>query len=1325
MEIPEHLIHQIAKGQAVAFVGAGLSQGAGLPGWVQLLWQMLDWGEKNSITLNDRAELEDCINDGDLLTVAEEMRERFGRAAFHQFMVDKIRMPKPMPAPTHRLLPGIPFSAVLTTNYDKLIESVYEKTDEYASPHYFTHQEYPELSMAVRSGEFYILKVHGTIDRIETVILGKTDYRDIIYNNRPLHQYLLSLFSSKTLLFLGYSLNDPDLMLVLDELRATFKDYTVTHYALMNADEVSLLRQKRFRQDYGIQILPYSPSAPDHPEVGQFLEELAQAVKGSGKALKQEAGESQSPVEKFAEEIRIWLQVLRYEVSEVIQCNEQTLEMRATLNQGIIKQTVLVRCIGGEIRDDDVDALDKVLTRKIPQGWLISDKRISKPVRDRAAGDDAFQLFTLSEFLEKMVWKNYFKALTTLVEENKIHEQYVELACYRQDADEEGKEIAREKYKSLDKYIDSWLKELGKMHISLLGEFGTGKTWFCRHYAYRQSERYLQDPVNERLPLLITLRDFTKALTAQQLINDALLLQYKLPFIGNAFEVFMEMNRRGKVLLILDGFDEMSQKADYQTVVDNFWELAKLVDDNSKVLLASRAEYFRWGKETRKILGGEEYGKETIHLSPPKFEVLYIEPFNDSQIRQVIRGRLGTEKGKLFAERILENDSLAAIARKPLLIELLLAAMDDVDPGNLENQAHIYLYATNKLLLRNIDTQRTFTSTADKLYFLCELAWEMIFSQELQIHYKDIPQRIQGYFGEKIKDARELDHWDFDLRNQTLLHRNAAGYYEFAHKSLAEYFAAFKLAAELGCLAQIFAQTYCEEDGSICKIPIKVSDVETLAKTFGAMPLENGPLQAVQEMLKGMLAQDAEQRLVKIIQEVNGKTPEQVRYVKENTEIIMKKWLKISFTPNNFYISKIELRNIRCFENLSASLEEKELPILWTMVLGDNAAGKTTLLRCIALGLCNEGDAIALVKKTPGDFIRKGENKGWIRITLKREGYDNEYEIKTNFSRTSEHDPEVIRQSVIPEKDFPWKHIAVCGYGAQRSIEGSKSYDEYIPLNAVEPLFNYELRLQNPELVLLRRTPELRKKLEEKLLHILLLDAPEHKIVYSKEGMDISGSRGTSRLAALSDGYRSTVQWVVDFMGWLIYAERFFGHEETGSILLIDELEQHLHPKWQRHIVQRLRKQFPKTQVIATTHTPLTALGIVDIEPSVLLRLKEDENRAVVGQVVSKEMLKGKRADQVLASDAFGLVTTRSPGSEDDIVRYTELTGKTRNKDEDNEFQQLSAQLKETLIFGENQFEQFVEKAVSETLEKLLQKPPSELLNLETKRQLRELFRSE
>ena len=597
-----------------------------------------------------------------------------------------------------------------------------------------------------------------------------------------------------------------------------------------------------------------------------------------------------NPLLNLSNEIRIWLVTIRYETSEPKQFDYRTIDMIATLEFGILKQRVLVRCIEGEITQADVRELNKLLDRKIPQGWLICNKSISNEAREIAAKDEAFKVFTLQEFLREMVWGSYFDTLEAMVKkgEGSILKVYMDLGCFKQMMDAGGNLTDREIHPSLDNYIDNWLIEQDKMHISLLGEFGTGKTWFCRHYAYRQLERYLKDPINERLPLLITLRDYTKATTAQQLINDALLEQYKLPFFGSAFEVFQEMNRRGKLLLILDGFDEMARQVDYQTVVDNFWELANLVREKSKVILTSRTEYFRWAKESEKILGGEEFGRHTILLSPPKFEVLYLEPFNNDQIRQIITLRIGSKDGASVAKRILEKPNLAEMSRKPVLIELLLAALDDVNTNVVENPAKVYLYATDKLLLRNIDTKRTFTTTADKIYFLCELAWEMIKSGELRIHYTTIPERIKTYFGRRIKDQHELDTWDFDLRNQTLLHRNAAGYYEFAHKSLAEYFIAFKFASELGCLAKEFSQTYCEAEGELCKIPIEQKDIGKLSESFGAIVLMDEQMYAVKNFLKDMITKDATERLWEILGETRGLAAEKVMYTGGNVATLLK-----------------------------------------------------------------------------------------------------------------------------------------------------------------------------------------------------------------------------------------------------------------------------------------------------------------------------------------------------------------------------------------------------------------------------------------------------
>jgi energy-coupling factor transporter ATP-binding protein EcfA2 len=431
----------------------------------------------------------------------------------------------------------------------------------------------------------------------------------------------------------------------------------------------------------------------------------------------------------------------------------------------------------------------------------------------------------------------------------------------------------------------------------------------------------------------------------------------------------------------------------------------------------------------------------------------------------------------------------------------------------------------------------------------------------------------------------------------------------------------------------------------------------------------------------------------------------------------------------NLTISKIEIKNIRCFDELICDFYSEAESVRWAMILGDNAVGKSTLLRCIALGLCNESDAVALMKTVSGDFVRKGAQEGFIKIHLredKKSKRSKKYTITTRIVQKPEDGSEIIRQETEPATDFPWSDIFVCGYGAYRAAQAHSSFEQYEVRDAVSSLFDPQASLQNPEIVLLRHEPEVREQLEQKLLQILMLDGPSYKLNFTKRGLELDGPWGCLPFQVLSDGYRSTTQWVLDFIGWLIHAERLIDNPDIGGILLIDELEQHLHPRWQRYIVQRLRQQFPKTQIIASTHTPLAASGIVDEEDSLLLKLEQQVNGSINLKVLDKELLAGKRADQVLTSEAFGLITTRNPGSEDEINRYTALLGKVeRTEVEETELQELKPRVQNILRNGENAVERMVATAVDETLQGMAQNISSEMLSVETQKQLQQLFQSE
>ena len=171
-----------------------------------------------------------------------------------------------------------------------------------------------------------------------------------------------------------------------------------------------------------------------------------------------------------------------------------------------------------------------------------------------------------------------------------------------------------------------------------------------------------------------------------------------------------------------------------------------------------------------------------------------------------------------------------------------------------------------------------------------------------------------------------------------------------------------------------------------------------------------------------------------------------------------------------------------------------------------------------------------------------------------------------------------------------------------------------------------------------------------------------------------------SLLLDQGDGYKNTAAWVLDFITWNMLAGRNLDPDEISGIVLIDEIEQHLHPRWQRHIVSLLREQFPKIQFIMTTHSPLCAVGTADLDDNEtqLLHLYKDEHGQVVSNVLPS--LRGLRADQVLTSEAFGLPTTRNPDLAKKLGRFGELFLKeSRDEPEEQEFVRLRDFLDEHL----------------------------------------------
>ena len=339
------------------------------------------------------------------------------------------------------------------------------------------------------------------------------------------------------------------------------------------------------------------------------------------------------------------------------------------------------------------------------------------------------------------------------------------------------------------------------------------------------------------------------------------------------------------------------------------------------------------------------------------------------------------------------------------------------------------------------------------------------------------------------------------------------------------------------------------------------------------------------------------------------------------------------------FLKKIKIKNIRCISDIEIDLESRATANHSLVLLGNNGVGKSTILKCIALGLCDAGGASALLADMYGSLVRNGEKKGVIELTL-NQGTKN-YTIKTTVKASNEdEDIEEIEKVTTPKTRFPWSDVFMCGYGPSRILRGTNSYDQYALADAVYTLFNYGWKLQNPELVVRRHgynNKAAEKAILKQLANILMMKP--NALRMSRTGITVREDHNKSEInfGALADGHQSTLNWVIDLIGWTYLNRR----KNPSGIVLLDEVENHLHPMWQRHIMRLLSNAFPRIQFIATSHSPICAVGMTDKtdrgfkvgESHVLMR---EGSHVECCELTS---LEGKSYDRVLESIAFGVMS--------------------------------------------------------------------------------------
>jgi len=253
----------------VFFIGAGLSQPL-FPSWGVLLKEFVELAEEAGMS-HDKSELLDCIERGEsYLDIAEVCVNAMGATRYRDIMekvFDKDFSPEDVPE-SYKILMDLSPKMIVTTNYDRLPEIAGKGKYRIS-----TNNNAPEASRFFAGNKNTVFKMHGDITDQSSIVLTTSNYQEIINKNQSTRSLLNSIFSTKFFIFVGFSLSDPHIDTILNNIKSINNGIPLSHYVLLN--ESSSFKISSFENKYGVKVISYTPSSASHPEVNELLRALS------------------------------------------------------------------------------------------------------------------------------------------------------------------------------------------------------------------------------------------------------------------------------------------------------------------------------------------------------------------------------------------------------------------------------------------------------------------------------------------------------------------------------------------------------------------------------------------------------------------------------------------------------------------------------------------------------------------------------------------------------------------------------------------------------------------------------------------------------------------------------------------------------------------------------------------------------------------------------------------------------------------------------------------------------------------------------------------
>jgi len=418
------------------------------------------------------------------------------------------------------------------------------------------------------------------------------------------------------------------------------------------------------------------------------------------------------------------------------------------------------------------------------RGILVASVGFVKEVKAQAQHED-IELLTISELESSVIdFRQYVRDLIRQLQDTPALAHFVPPRLVREQL------TVPEPAMGL---VERWLADPEANQLTLLGDYGTGKTTFLQNLALHLARRYetevIKGGARGRVPIFVDLKDYTQALSLKQIVLDLLDNHGIRAASYAAFEYIL---REGQALLILDGFDEMASRGNHQVTLRNFRELNRSALGRAKIVLSCRSHYFTDHRDMQRFLGRPGLQEAPVVYTDlyreiagrPNFLLTYLQEFDSREVDAYLENRCGRQAPRV-REFIANTYNLEELSRRPVLLDMIVSSA-----GSLPQQTEpvtpgiLYRIYTDIWLSRN--DWSTLLDVETKRGLLEFFAAKAIGQEDAQLHFTEIPALIRAWRpGTTDVDEAEIDR---ELRTATFLVRDQGGEYRFSHSSFLEFF---------------------------------------------------------------------------------------------------------------------------------------------------------------------------------------------------------------------------------------------------------------------------------------------------------------------------------------------------------------------------------------------------------------------------------------------------------------------------------------------------------------------------------------------------------